>query len=178
MLRLGGRPNDVNIMAPSLAWAPERSYHAPMNASDNPHLLVVDDDERLRSLLQRYLSANGFRVTAAADAAEARALMKSIAFDGLILDVMMPGETGLDLASDLRAQVRRADPDADGARRSAKTASPDWNAAPTIICPSRSSRASCCCGVRALLRRARGSGRRRIARCTWATACSIPNAAS
>jgi two-component system, OmpR family, phosphate regulon response regulator OmpR len=75
-----------------------------MNASDNPHLLVVDDDQRLRSLLQRYLSANGFRVTAAADAAEARALIKSIAFDGMILDVMMPGESGLDLAADLRAQ--------------------------------------------------------------------------
>jgi two-component system phosphate regulon response regulator OmpR len=75
-----------------------------MNASDTPHVLVVDDDQRLRSLLQRYLSANGFRVTAAADAAEARALIKSIAFDGLILDVMMPGENGLDLASDLRAQ--------------------------------------------------------------------------
>ena len=75
-----------------------------MNASDNPHLLVVDDDQRLRSLLQRYLSANGFRVTAAADAAEARALIKAIAFDGMILDVMMPGESGLDLAADLRSQ--------------------------------------------------------------------------
>jgi two-component system phosphate regulon response regulator OmpR len=75
-----------------------------MNASDSPHLLVVDDDQRLRSLLQRYLSANGFRVTAAADAVEARNLIKSIAFDALILDVMMPGESGLDLAADLRAQ--------------------------------------------------------------------------
>jgi two-component system, OmpR family, phosphate regulon response regulator OmpR len=75
-----------------------------MNASDAPHLLVVDDDQRLRSLLQRYLSANGFRVTAASGAAEARALFKSIAFDGLILDVMMPGENGLVLAADLRAQ--------------------------------------------------------------------------
>jgi two-component system, OmpR family, phosphate regulon response regulator OmpR len=73
-----------------------------MNASDNPHLLVVDDDQRLRGLLQRYLSANGFRVTAAADAAEARTLIKSLAFDGLILDIMMPGENGLDLAADLR----------------------------------------------------------------------------
>ncbi|HEV2562597.1 MAG TPA: response regulator [Rhizomicrobium sp.] len=68
-----------------------------------PHLLVVDDDERLRALLQRYLSTNGFRVSAAADAAEARALMKSIAFDLLILDVMMPGETGLDLTRSIRA---------------------------------------------------------------------------
>ena len=61
---------------------------------------MVDDDERLRALLQRYLTANGFRVSAAADAAEARALMKSMAFDLLILDVMMPGESGLDLARD------------------------------------------------------------------------------
>src|SRR5215471_15358912 len=75
-----------------------------MNATDSPHLLVVDDDQRLRSLLQRYLTAGGFRVTAAADAAEARTLIKSIDFDCLILDVMMPGENGLDLASDLRAQ--------------------------------------------------------------------------
>ena len=75
-----------------------------MNASDNPHLLVVDDDQRLRNLLQRYLSANGFRVTAAADAVEARTLIKSIAFDALILDVMMPGESGLDLTADLRAR--------------------------------------------------------------------------
>jgi len=75
-----------------------------MNAADNPHILVVDDDRRLRELLQRYLSANGFRVTAAAGAAEARTLIKSISFDGMVLDVMMPGENGLDLASDLRTQ--------------------------------------------------------------------------
>jgi len=73
-----------------------------MTAADNPHLLVVDDDQRLRSLLQRYLTANGFRVTAAADAKEARALIKSLDFDCLVLDVMMPGESGFDLASDLR----------------------------------------------------------------------------
>lgn len=73
-----------------------------MTGSDNPHLLVVDDDERLRSLLQRYLAANGFRVSAAADAAQARLLIKSIEFDGLVLDVMMPGESGFDLAADLR----------------------------------------------------------------------------
>ena len=69
----------------------------------DPHLLVVDDDERLRALLQRYLSTNGFRVTAARDAAEARALMRAIAFDALVLDVMMPGESGLDLAKSVRA---------------------------------------------------------------------------
>jgi two-component system phosphate regulon response regulator OmpR len=72
-------------------------------ALQDPHLLVVDDDERLRALLQRYLSSNGFRVSAAANAADARALMKSMAFDLLILDVMMPGESGFDLTSSVRA---------------------------------------------------------------------------
>ena len=72
-------------------------------AADEQHLLVVDDDERLRALLQRYLSTGGFRVTAAASAEEARALMKSIAFDLLIVDVMMPGESGLDFTKSLRA---------------------------------------------------------------------------
>jgi two-component system, OmpR family, phosphate regulon response regulator OmpR len=75
-----------------------------MNATDSAHLLVVDDDARLRGLLHRFLTAQGFRVTTAADAAEARALIKSIDFDCLILDVMMPGENGFDLASDLRTQ--------------------------------------------------------------------------
>jgi two-component system phosphate regulon response regulator OmpR len=69
---------------------------------DNPHLLVVDDDARLRDLLQRYLSANGFRVTTASDAAEARKLIGAIAFDAMVLDVMMPGESGIDLARTLR----------------------------------------------------------------------------
>jgi two-component system, OmpR family, phosphate regulon response regulator OmpR len=66
------------------------------------HLLVVDDDERLRALLQKYLSTNGFRVSAAADALEARALMKGMAFDLLIVDVMMPGENGLELTKSVR----------------------------------------------------------------------------
>lgn len=69
---------------------------------DNPHLLVVDDDARLRDLLQRYLSANGFRVTTASDASEARQLIGSIAFDAMVLDVMMPGESGIELAQSLR----------------------------------------------------------------------------
>ncbi len=71
-------------------------------ALQDPHLLVVDDDERLRALLQRYLFSNGFRVSAAANAADARALMKSMAFDLLILDVMMPGESGFDLTKSVR----------------------------------------------------------------------------
>jgi two-component system phosphate regulon response regulator OmpR len=68
------------------------------------HLLVIDDDERLRELLHRYLSSHGFRVSAAANAGDARALMKSIAFDLLIVDVMMPGESGLEFTQSLRAQ--------------------------------------------------------------------------
>ena len=70
--------------------------------NDSPHLLVVDDDARLRELLQRYLSANGFRVTTASDAAEARGLMGSMAFDALVLDVKMPGESGSISAQSLR----------------------------------------------------------------------------
>src|SRR5262245_23059610 len=68
-----------------------------------PHLLVVDDDARLRDLLRRYLSENGFRVTVAADADEARAQLASFTFDLIVLDVMMPGDSGLDLTRQLRS---------------------------------------------------------------------------
>lgn len=67
-----------------------------------PHILVVDDDDRLRDLLQRYLSEHGFRVSAAMDASDARKRMGMLAFDLLVLDVMMPGESGLEFAEDLR----------------------------------------------------------------------------
>jgi two-component system phosphate regulon response regulator OmpR len=67
-----------------------------------PHLLVVDDDARLGGLLRRYLSDSGFRVTIAGDAAAARARLESFAFDLVVLDVMMPGESGLDLTRALR----------------------------------------------------------------------------
>jgi two-component system phosphate regulon response regulator OmpR len=73
------------------------------SAVEDPHLLVVDDDERLRQLLQKFLSSNGFRVSAAANAADARLLMKSMAFDLLILDVMMPGESGFEFAEAVRS---------------------------------------------------------------------------
>ncbi len=115
-------------------------------AGDEPHLLVVDDDERLRALLQRYLSGNGYRVTAAPGAAEARALMKGMAFDLLILDVMMPGESGLELTQSVRKDSKvpilmlTARGDAGRPHRGA------WNWAPTITSPSRSSRANFCCG--------------------------------
>ncbi|SIQ26125.1 two-component system, OmpR family, phosphate regulon response regulator OmpR [Rhizobium sp. RU20A] len=75
----------------------------PTIADDAPHLLVVDDDRRIRDLLNRYLVDQGFRVTAAADAAEARRKLEGLDFDLLIIDVMMPGETGVSLTRDLRA---------------------------------------------------------------------------
>ncbi len=73
-------------------------------SDDAPHLLVVDDDTRIRSLLSQYLTNSGFRVTMAGSAAEARRKLEGIDFDLLILDVMMPGETGVSLTRSLREQ--------------------------------------------------------------------------
>ena len=74
-----------------------------MDASaDKPHILVVDDDTRLRELLRSFLSKNGFRVTVASQAAEARERLGVLDFDLIVLDVMMPGQTGLDFASEIR----------------------------------------------------------------------------
>jgi two-component system phosphate regulon response regulator OmpR len=70
---------------------------------DAPHLLVVDDDRRIRELLSRFLMLEGYRVTTAESASEARAKLESLSFDLLILDVMMPGETGFEFARKLRA---------------------------------------------------------------------------
>ncbi|BDA85802.1 DNA-binding response regulator [Aureimonas sp. SA4125] len=70
---------------------------APFLDDDAPHLLIVDDDRRIRSLLSRFLSERGFRVSMAADAAEARKILHGLDFDLLVVDVMMPGESGLDL---------------------------------------------------------------------------------
>jgi len=67
-----------------------------------PHILVVDDDSRIRDLLARYLQDHGFRVTTAIDAASARATMRSLSFDLLILDVMMPQESGIEFARSLQ----------------------------------------------------------------------------
>ncbi|NQV58047.1 MAG: response regulator [Alphaproteobacteria bacterium] len=66
------------------------------------HILVVDDDDRLRDLLQRYLGEYGFRVSTANSAAEARIALSGLRFDLLVLDRMMPGESGLELAQDIR----------------------------------------------------------------------------
>jgi two-component system, OmpR family, phosphate regulon response regulator OmpR len=71
-------------------------------ADNAPHILVVDDDQKIRGLLGRFLSSNGFRVTEASDAAAARSFMRGLSFDLVLLDVMMPGESGLSLARDLK----------------------------------------------------------------------------
>jgi two-component system phosphate regulon response regulator OmpR len=67
-----------------------------------PHVLVIDDDKRLRDLIARYLTEQGYRVTTAVNAADARAKLAGITFDLLVVDIMMPGESGLDLTRSLR----------------------------------------------------------------------------
>ncbi|MGD9537489.1 MAG: response regulator [Alphaproteobacteria bacterium] len=71
-------------------------------ADEVRHILVVDDDDRLRTLIARYLGDNGYRVTGASDAADARAKLAGMAFDLIIVDVMMPGEDGVALTRSLR----------------------------------------------------------------------------
>jgi two-component system phosphate regulon response regulator OmpR len=94
--------------------------HRGRGPDDNaPHILVVDDDSRIRDLLARYLQDHGFRVSTAVDAESARATMRGLSFDLLILDVMMPHESGIDFARTLRASSQvpilmltaRAEPD-------------------------------------------------------------------
>ena len=80
--------------------AMNRAEPIPDNA---PHILVVDDDHKIRALLGRFLTSNGFRVTEASDASSARSYMRGLSFDLVLLDVMMPGECGLTLARDLKA---------------------------------------------------------------------------
>ncbi|MDP6109072.1 MAG: response regulator transcription factor [Rhodospirillales bacterium] len=70
--------------------------------SELPHILVIDDDNRLRELLRQFLCENGFWVTTASDAADARERLKGLLFDLLVLDRMMPGENGLEFAAALR----------------------------------------------------------------------------
>ena len=69
------------------------------------HLLVIDDDDRIRELLASYLGKCGFRVTTVSDAAGARQLMQTLEFDLLIVDVMMPGETGFEFTRSLRQET-------------------------------------------------------------------------
>lgn len=72
---------------------------------DKPHVMVIDDDERIRSLTSRYLSEKGFLITTAVDAADARAKLKYLIYDMLVLDVMMPGEDGLSLMRSLKEDM-------------------------------------------------------------------------
>src|SRR6266850_1999648 len=94
-------------------------------ADDAPHLLLVDDDRRIRSLLSRFLLSEGYRVTTAESAAEARAKLEGLHFDLMILDVMMPGESGFEFARDLRTRS---------------------SVAPTTMSANHSSRVSWRCG--------------------------------
>ncbi|MGN6585562.1 MAG: response regulator [Rhizobiaceae bacterium] len=71
---------------------------------DAPHLLVIDDDTRIRTLLKEFLTANGFRITVAGTAAEGRRKLAGLDFDLIILDVMMPGESGVELTKSLRTE--------------------------------------------------------------------------
>jgi len=69
------------------------------------HLLIVDDDERIRGLLQKFLIRNGFLVSSACDAAQARRILGGLEFDLIVMDVMMPGEDGVTLTRDLRKRM-------------------------------------------------------------------------
>lgn len=69
------------------------------------HLLIVDDDQRIRELLQKYLMRNGFIVSIARDAAQAKRLLKGLAFDLIVLDIMMPEQDGLSLTRELRETI-------------------------------------------------------------------------
>ena len=92
-------PNSETASSPAESRTP-KSVMAP--GDEAPHLLVVDDDRRIRTLLSRYLTEHGYRVTSADNAAVARRQMDGLAFDLIVLDVMMPGESGLEFARALR----------------------------------------------------------------------------
>ncbi|MEO0655299.1 MAG: response regulator [Pseudomonadota bacterium] len=71
----------------------------------DPHLMIVDDDERIRGLLQKFLAKQGFFVSAARDAAHARRLLDGLEFDLIVLDVMMPGEDGIAFTESIRQEI-------------------------------------------------------------------------
>jgi two-component system phosphate regulon response regulator OmpR len=74
--------------------------------ADQSHILIVDDDERIRGLLQQFLIKSGFLVTSARDAEHARRILSGLEFDLIVLDVMMPGEDGISLCRDLRRRIK------------------------------------------------------------------------
>ncbi len=71
-----------------------------------PHLLIIDDDERIRGLLRKFLARNGFLVSVARDSAHARRVLSGLEFDLIVMDVMMPGEDGVALTRSLREQLQ------------------------------------------------------------------------
>ena len=93
-------------MTPQTPAAPDQ-HQRPAPDETTEHILIVDDDRRIRQLLKKYLTDNGYRVTTAETAAEARQRLEGLAFDLIVLDVMMPGESGLDLTSALRRLARK-----------------------------------------------------------------------
>ncbi|MEM9221278.1 MAG: response regulator transcription factor [Pseudomonadota bacterium] len=98
---------------------PTRDGGEPLQIDEAPHILVVDDDQRIRTLLQRFLRGHDFRVTAAENSAEARRRLDGLVFDAVVLDIMMPGEDGLSLLRHLKSRgelpvlllTAKADPD-------------------------------------------------------------------
>lgn len=84
------------------ATSPHAASQSKVLDDNAAHLLVVDDDTRIRTLLSQFLQERGYRVTVASNAAEARRKLESLDFDLLVLDVMMPGESGVELTSALR----------------------------------------------------------------------------
>jgi len=84
------------------AQRPKTTYTDQMTPMDMPHILVVDDDSRLRDLLRKYLIESEFRVTVAEDANAARKFLQSLEFDLIVMDLMMPGEDGLSLTQSIR----------------------------------------------------------------------------
>lgn len=88
-----------------IAEAGQSHSHRILPNDDAAHLLVIDDDRRIRELIKRYLAEHGFRVTLAADSAEARRHLSGLEFDMLIVDVMMPGEDGLSLTKSISSAI-------------------------------------------------------------------------
>jgi two-component system phosphate regulon response regulator OmpR len=142
------------------------------------HLLIVDDDERIRGLLQKFLVRNGFLVTAARDAAHARRLLAGLDFDLIVLDVMMPGEDGVSLTRDLRETIGDADPAAHRQGRDRDRIA-GLEAGADDYLPSRSSRRSCCSGSTRSCGGCRNNPRRRrwYRCCTWARSATTWNGA-
>ena len=136
---------------------------------DQTHVLVVDDDLRLRELLRRYLADHGFLVSTAGDAADARAKLASLDFDLIVMDVRMPGESGLELTRSLR-RVKTI-PILLLTVFGLDTTSEVW------ICPNRSSHASWSCASTTSCAGSARSPQRRN-RSGWAPMSSIRNGRS